>query len=103
MRCNTGIDGPPDNATKRVPGALIKPVEKVIEALVHIILRGAIVEVAVTESGYVRKVHIIYVYLTGQIRESRIQSESRQKGERRKLAKTDNWVKLKEEKRNTIY
>eukprot|EP00053_Salpingoeca_punica_P010929 m.97584 g.97584 ORF g.97584 m.97584 type:complete len:573 (+) comp15536_c0_seq2:800-2518(+) len=41
------VDGAADDAAERVPGAVVKPVVEVVEALLHQVLRGAVVEVRV--------------------------------------------------------
>ena len=55
-----GVDGAADDATERVPGAIIEPIVKRVEALLGEIFRGAIVEV---------RVELVYDRLVAQHRE----------------------------------
>ena len=43
----TRIDGTADDATKRVPGAVVEPVVEIVEALSGEVLSGAVVEVGI--------------------------------------------------------
>ena len=40
----SGVDGAAHDPTQRVPGALVEPVEEVVEAMLHHVRRGPVVE-----------------------------------------------------------
>ena len=70
-----GIDGAADNATERVPGALVEPVEEVIEAVRDHVIGGAVVE---------PRVELVYDTLVADHREqARHEARDVDAGERR--------------------